>query len=233
MSRIFLITGTRKGLGQSLAQYYLAEGNIVIGCSRGKSSIDHSNYFHYQLDVGDETAVVAMVRSVRREHGCIDVLLNNAGIAAMNHMLTTPFDNAAAVLNTNFLGTFLFTREVAKVMMKQKQGRIVNYTTVASPLNLAGEAIYVASKSAVEGFTKVVAKELASYGIRVNAIGPTPIATDLIRNVPKDKLDELLEKQAIHRFGEIEDVINVINFFISEQSEFITGQVLYLGGVNR
>ena len=116
-------------------------------------------------------------------------------------------------------------------MMRQKKGRIINITTIAKPLNLEGEAVYVASKAAVEALTKIAARELAPFGITVNAIGPTPIPTDLIRNVPKEKIDKLLEMQAIKRFGEFKDVIYVIEFFIDEKSDFITGQIVYLGGV--
>lgn len=228
---VYLITGTRKGLGKSLADYYLAQGHKVAGCSRGKSTIEHENYFHFECDVSDEKAVLTMVRQTKKLFGKIDILLNNAGIAAMNHILTTPYQNAKKVFNTNFFGTFLFSREVAKVMMKQKSGSIVNYTTVAVPLDLEGEAVYAASKAAIESFTRVSAKEFAQFGIRVNSIGPTPVKTDLIRNVPEDKLKELLDQQAIHRFGEFDDVINVIDFFNSEKSKFITGQILYLGGV--
>ena len=117
-------------------------------------------------------------------------------------------------------------------MMKQKFGRIVNYTTVASALRLDGEAIYAASKSAIENFTQTIAKEVATYGITVNAIGPTPVETDLIKAVPKNKIQELLEKQAIKRFGNFEDIKNVIDFFIDKKSDFITGQIIYLGGVH-
>ena len=149
----------------------------------------------------------------------------------MNHLLTTPLSSAETLMSTNVLGTFLFTREVSKVMMKQKHGSIVNYSTVAVPLNLEGEAMYAASKSAVESLTKISAKELAPYGITVNAIGPTPIPTDLIKAVPKKKIEELIDSQAIKRLGTEEDVINVIDFFISDKSNFVTGQTLYLGGV--
>jgi len=231
MNKVFIITGTRKGIGKKLAEHYLSLGYVVAGCSRGKSSIEHSNYTHFMLNVADEKKVMSMVRAVKKQHGQIDVLLNNAGIAAMNHMLTTPYRSAKTVFDTNFFGTFLFSREVSKVMMRQKRGRIVNYTTVAAALKLAGEAVYAASKAAIESFTQASAKELGGFGIRVNAIGPTPVPTDLIRNVPKEKLEELLNQQAIHRFGEFEDVLNVIDFFIDKKSEFITGQVIYLGGV--
>jgi len=231
MDRVIIITGTRKGIGKQLADYYLDCGDVVCGCSRGNPSINHAQYRHFRLDVADEKAVISMTRQIKRELGRIDVLLNNAGIAAMNHLMTTPYSNARSVFDTNFFGTFLFTREVSKLMMKQKSGRIVNYTTVATPLNLAGEAVYAASKAAIESFTRVSAKELGGFGVRVNAIGPTPVPTDLIRNVPENKLDELLEQQAIKRFGTFEDVLNVIDFFIDDRSEFVTGQVIYLGGV--
>lgn len=228
---VYLITGTRKGLGKSLANYYLMKGHKVAGCSRGKSVIDHENYLHFECDVSNEKAVVSMVRQVKKAFGTVDILLNNAGIAAMNHILTTPYQNAHNVFNTNFFGTFLFSREVAKIMIKKKSGSIVNYTTVAVPLDLEGEAVYAASKAAIESLTRISAKELGLFGVRVNAIGPTPVKTDLIRNVPEKKLQELLDQQAIQRFGEFEDVVNVIDFFNAEKSKFITGQVLYLGGV--
>lgn len=231
MKRVIVITGTRKGLGKDLAEHYLQAGAIVCGCSRGKASIVHQSYLHFELDVADESAVISMVRKIKREFGKIDVLLNNAGIAAMNHLMTTPYKNARSVFDTNFFGTFLFTREVSKLMMKNKTGRIVNYSTVATPLNLAGEAVYAASKSAIESFTRVAAKELADFGVRINAVGPTPVPTDLIRNVPEMKLQELLDQQAIKRFGSFDDVLNVIEFFIDKRSDFITGQVIYLGGV--
>ena len=103
----YIITGTRKGLGKQLADYYLAQGHKVAGCSRGVSTIQHANYMHFELDVADEKAVIFMVRSVRKAFGIIDFLLNNAGIAAMNHILTTSYKNVRMVFDTNFFGTFL------------------------------------------------------------------------------------------------------------------------------
>ncbi|HGY9613784.1 SDR family NAD(P)-dependent oxidoreductase [Vibrio harveyi] len=226
-----VITGSRKGLGKALAEHYLAQGHTVIGCSRQESSIEHDNYHHFELDVTDEKAVVSMVRSVRKQFRTVDVLVNNAGMAAMNHFLTTPLSSAEKVMATNVFGTFLFSREIAKLMMKQKSGSIVNYSTVAVALDLEGEAIYAASKAAVESLTKISAKELSPYGIRVNAVAPTPVPTDLIKAVPKQKIEELIASQAIKRLGKEEDVINVVDFFISPRSEFVTGQVIYLGGV--
>lgn len=227
-----IITGTRKGLGAALARHYLDRGYIVAGCSRSEGSIEHENYSHYQLDVADEKAVAQMVRSVARKHGRVDVLINNAGIASMNHFMITPASNVSNVFNTNYIGSFLFMREVSKVMLRKKYGRIINFTTVAKALNLEGESNYAASKAAVESLTKVSAKELGEFGITVNAVGPNPIPTDLINSVSKEKIQNIIDQQAIKREGTIEDVIHVLDFFMDENSSFISGQIMYLGGIN-
>lgn len=232
MNKIIVITGTSKGIGEALALHYLSKNCIVIGCSRSKASINHKNYRHFSLEVNDEKAVISMIRDIKKEFSHIDILINNAAIASMNHILTTSLETISKLFNTNFLGTFLFTREVSKVMMKKKSGRIINFTTVAKPLKLEGEAIYASSKAAIESFTQTASKELSPFNITVNAIGPTPIQTDLIKAVPKEKIDELLNKQTVKRFGTFEDIINVVDFFSSDKSGFITGQIIYLGGVN-
>lgn len=240
--KVFIITGTRKGIGRDLSLHFLNLGAFVCGCARGESSITHPNYRHFCLDVGDEQSVVAMIRAVKKEFGQIHILLNNAGIASMNHILTTPYKSVSSIFSTNVFGSFLFMREVAKAMSvsykKERDKaqtmpfRIVNFATVATPLRLEGEAIYAASKAALVNLTQVCAKELSQFGITINAVGPTPVPTDLIKNVPKNKMDALLNQQTIKRFGTFSDVLNVIEFFIDEKSGFITGQVIYLGGVN-
>ena len=230
--KTIVITGTRKGIGKEMAEHYLAEGWQVVGCSRGEGSIDHAHYQHFALDVSDEDAVIAMARTIKASHGKVNALLNNAGIASMNHALLTPASTVNRILQTNVVGTFLFCREMAKLMRRTKNGRIINFTTVAHPLNLEGEAIYAASKAAVESLTRILARELAELKITVNAIGPTPIETDLIRGVPQAKMDALLARQALSRMGEVRDVINAVDFYLREESDFITGQVLYLGGIN-
>lgn len=227
---VILITGTRKGIGRFLAEHYLARGWQVVGCSRNAGELQHRNYRHFELDVADEKAVQSLLTEVRKAYGKLDYLVNNAGTASMNHSLLTPGKTVEKLLNTNFVGTFYFCREAAK-LMKKRGGRIVNFTTVAVPLNLEGEAIYVSSKAAVEALTRVLAREFADFGITVNCIGPVPVKTDLIRAVPEDKIAELVARQAIKRFGTYEDVANVVDFYLQAQSDFITGQTLYLGGV--
>lgn len=228
---VTLITGTRKGIGQFLAAHYVRLGHTVVGCSREQPEWQLEGYEHHLADVADETAVGQIFSSIRKTHGRLDNLVNNAGIASMNHSLLTPLSTVNNILRTNVAGTFLFTREAAKLMKKARHGRIVNFTTVAIPLKLEGEAIYAASKAAVQSLTEILAREYAADGITVNAVGPTPIATDLTRSVPKAKMDQLLSRQAIHRFGTFEDVANVVDFFLKPESSFITGQNIFLGGL--
>ena len=228
--RVILITGTRKGTGKYLAQTFAGRGWQVIGCSRKEADWEAPGYEHLLADVTNETQVAALFRHIRKNYGRLDAALNNAGIASMNHVLLTPGSSVQAVMNTNFFGTFLVCREAARLMMKQKNGRIINFSTVAVPLDLEGDAVYAASKSAVEKFTRIFAHEIGSFGITVNTIGPAPIQTDLIRNVPQDKMDKLINGLAVKRYGTFEDILNVIDFLIHPKSSFITGQTIYLGG---
>jgi 3-oxoacyl-[acyl-carrier protein] reductase len=230
-SPITLITGTRKGIGRFLAEHYLRAGHQVIGCSRSQPDWQAEGYLHYEVDVTDEPGVKRMFGDIRRRFGYIDNLINNAGIATMNHTLLTPLSTVNKVLDTNVAGTFLFCREGAKLMQTRRAGRIVNFSTVAVPLNLEGEAAYVASKAAVEALTRVFAHEFGSFGITVNTIGPVPIETDLIRGVSQEKIGSLIARQAVKRIGTPEDVAHVVDFFLSPPSNFITGQIIYLGGI--
>ncbi len=226
-----LITGNRKGIGLHLTNYYLKLGYNVIGCSRNESDLSHPNYMHLICDVSDEKMVKKVVSEGKKNFKKIDVLINNAGIASLNHSILTPGSTVDKVFKTNYYGSFYFSRECAKVMIKNNYGRIINLSTVAVPMNLEGEMVYASSKAAIEKMTKIMAKELATYNITVNALGPSPVYTDLIKVIPKDKIDKLLENQLIHRLGEYKDIENVMDFFINEKSDFITGQVIYLGGL--
>jgi 3-oxoacyl-[acyl-carrier protein] reductase len=228
---VMLVTGARKGIGRFLVEHYLRKGYLVEGCSRGDSNIDDAAYHHHQVDVADEKGVRQMVADITKRHGRIDAVLNNAAIASMNHVLLTPAKSANRMLEVNVTGTMLVCRDAAKVMMRRRFGRIVNFTTIVAPIALAGEAVYAASKSAVVTFTRILAFELGQWGITCNSFGATPIMTDMIKGVPQDKIDAVVSGLAIKRLGSPEDCANVCDFFISPGSDNITGQVIYLGGI--
>ncbi|MEO1245991.1 MAG: SDR family oxidoreductase [Pseudomonadota bacterium] len=227
---VTVITGTRKGIGRFLAQHYVAAGHRVIGCSRSENDYEDERYEHHCLDVADERAVKDLFRHIRKTHGGVTHLLNNAGIASMNHSLLTPASTVSKLLSTNVLGCFVFCREAAKLMRGKKYGRIVNFSTVAVPYKLEGEAVYVASKAAVEGLTNVLSREFGEFGVTVNTVAPVPIETDLIRAVPEDKIRALIDRQSVKRLGSFEDVANVTDFFLQPESEMVNGQHIYLGG---
>jgi 3-oxoacyl-[acyl-carrier protein] reductase len=229
---VMLITGTRKGIGKHLAETYSRRGYMVEGCSRGDAPFEGEAYNHTSLDITDEKAVKAWISGIARRHGRIDCVLNNAAIASMNHVLLTPAATANRMLDVNVTGTMLVCRDAAKVMMRHRFGRIVNFTTIVDPIGLAGEAIYAASKAAVVTFTRILAFELGGWGITCNSFGATPIMTDMIRGVPQDKIDAVVNGLAIKRLGTPQDCVNVCDFFISPLSDNITAQVVYLGGVS-
>jgi len=225
---MIIVTGASRGIGKTICERLISNKVEVIGIAR---NIKDLSFEAIKCDVSSYEEIKNVVTKIKKKNKKILGLINAAGIASMNHALLTTMDTVYKIYGTNVFGTFLFCREAAKIMQRNQYGRIVNFSTVAVPLKLEGEAIYASSKAAVVSLTQILSRELANIGITVNAIGPTPVKTDLIRSVPIEKIKRLLERQAIHRYGEYGDIVNVIDFFIKPESDFITGQVIYLGGV--
>jgi 3-oxoacyl-[acyl-carrier protein] reductase len=230
---VALVTGTRKGIGRHLAHHLLGRGYRVVGCSRKAAEWTAEHYEHHLLDVADEKGVVSLVRHVAGAYGRLDAVVNNAAVASMNHVLLTPASTLESALRTNVVGTFLVSREAAKFMQKRRSGRIVNFSSAVVPLRLAGEAAYIASKAAVEALSQTMARELAEVGVTVNVIAPGPTDTDMIRGVPKEKLEKTLSWFSLKRLTSREDITNALDFFLAPESSAITGQILYLNGVVR
>jgi 3-oxoacyl-[acyl-carrier protein] reductase len=222
-----LITGTSQGLGRALAERLLADGWVVHGFARGTQELTHAHFRAHAVDVTDEAAVRSAVSTVATA-GRIDLLVNNAGAASMNALLLTPGSVAEQLMRVNYLGTFHCLQAVGKVMVRQRAGRIINLTTVAVPLSLEGEAAYVASKAAVEALTKVAAKELASSGIVVTAVGFGPVETKLTRAVPKAALAKI--NDAIGR-PEGTTMSQAVDFILEHVRTAEGGKVEYLGKI--
>jgi 3-oxoacyl-[acyl-carrier protein] reductase len=188
------------------------------------------SFTHYQIDLTHSDQLMGMIQMLRRSLSSLDVLINNAGSGSMSPFVLQPAGRVREMFDLNFHAATQITQGCTRLLRGSKHPRVINFSTVAVPYRLAGESIYSASKAAIEQWTRVVAHELGPWGITVNALGPTPIRTELIRGVPEDKLELMIQRQAIRRWGTISDVINAVDFLVRPQSSFITGQVIYLGG---
>ena len=213
---VMLITGTRKGIGKYLAEYYSKKLYQVIGCSRGLIDYKLDNYQHFCLDISEESSVKKMFTEIRKKYGRLDVLINNAGVNyAHSPLLLVPYESALKTVEVNLLGTFLLSREAAKIMKKKSFGRIVNLGSMAVKHEVKGEAIYTASKAAIVSLTRVMAKEISSYGITCNTVSPAAIDTDFIKKINNNGLNEVLSRNAIPDVGSLKEVSNTIDWLIS------------------
>lgn len=226
-----LITGTSRGVGNKLVHYFLKNNANVIGLSSSEFSIV-GNYKHYVCNLSDGQQIKKTFREIAKEYSYIDIVINNAAVLTSQYAMIMPVTNAENMVKVNLLGTFFVSREAAKMMRKNQYGRIINIGSMASSLEPKGDSIYAATKIGVISIANIMAKELSSFNITCNTLGITAIETDMLNQLPKDKIDEIIETLPIPRYATIEDIINVINFFASEDSSYITAQTIFLGGIN-
>lgn len=223
-----VITGVTGGLGRHLADRAVQNGYEVIGLARRLPQAD-PGYAVHSVDVSDHTAVTAFFHSLRGKP--LQGLINAAGIASMNLVLTTPAETMARVVGVNLLGTMYCCAEGSKILIRGSGGRILNFSTIAVPLGLAGESVYAASKAGVEGFTRCLARELAPFGVTANVIAPGPIDTPMTAGLGPERIKAVVQRQIIARQAEPEDLWSLAAFLLSDQSAMLSGQVLHLGGV--
>lgn len=226
-----IITGTSRGLGRAFAEKLLKEGWNVWGLSRSSSSLKHERFKEYLIDITDEVAVQNAVSQISQSSPSLDLLVNNAGAASMNAFLLTPAKTAEALMKLNYLGTFHCLQTVGKMMLRQRRGLIINITTVAVPLALAGEAAYVASKAAVDALTKVSAQELQSQGIMVIGLGFGPMDTDLTKAVNKEKLNQINQSISRPNGTNLNQAVDFIYEHLNKNS-LTSGHLYYLGKIS-
>lgn len=229
--RRVVITGSRRGIGRQLCEYYLSQGQTVCGISRQPSELTHARYSHFMADVADEAAICKVIAEISAQ-GSIDLLINNAGFKSNSYGILTTAEQAHKTIQTNLLGSFLVTRQVLKTMRRRRTGRIVSLTSVAVPLSSRGTALYGASKAALEQLTSVLAREVAADDITLNAVGISLFAdSEMVSAIAQSERDELGKALPKPKPLSIQEIAHAIDFFASPLASNVTGQVVYFGGV--
>ena len=237
--KVAIVTGASRGIGRSIALALAAQGAKVVASARNAEALAEL-IAKIKSQGGDALAVVGdvaveddannLVKQAVEAYGQVDVFINNAGITRDGLLLRMKNADWDAVLDTNLKGAFLCTRAVAKVMSKQRSGRIINISSVVGEMGNAGQANYCASKAGLLGLTKSVARELARRNVTVNAITPGFITTEMTEDMTEKAQETMTEQIPLGRPGSAEDVANAVIFLASEQSAYITGQVLGVNG---
>ena len=231
-NKVAIITGGARGLGQAMAIAFANEGAKVIAADMGEMSYSHPNVEGVALNVTDSAACEAFFKEVVDKYGTIDILVNNAGITrdALTRKMTEEMWDL--VIDVNLKGVFNLTRHVGPFMQTKQTGSIINIASIVGVFGNIGQANYAASKAGVIGLTKTWAKEFGMKGgnVRVNAIAPGYVMTDILKTVPQDLLDKFAAMTMLGRLGQPEEIANVALFLASEEASYITGQVIEPNG---
>ena len=232
-SKKILITGASRGIGRDIALNSKEKGYKVLGTSttnEGVSSLKENGIHGLQLDLNDKKSVESFNGLLTQEHPDIAVLVNNAGITRDNIVLRMSEEEWMDVLNVNLNGAFKVTKTVLKFMLKKRWGRILNITSTSASTGNRGQANYAAAKAGIEAFSKSLAKEVGSRGITVNAIAPGYIQTDMTKVISENVKEEILSQIPLSRFGKPEEISQLVDFLISDEASYITGQTIHING---
>ncbi len=237
--KIAIVTGAARGIGQSIALKLAANGADLALCDLNAEWLAETaekvqalgrRAECYSVNVAEGAAVTAVVKQIGTDFGGVDILINNAGITKDGLMMRMSEEDWDAVLDVNLKGTFLFTKAVARPIMKSKAGAIVNIASIIGLIGNAGQCNYAASKAGVIALTKSSAKEMASRNVRVNAVAPGFITSKMTDVLPDEVKQKMLEAIPLNGFGEADDVANAVLFLVGDLSSYITGQVLSVNG---
>ena len=237
--KVAIVTGGSRGLGRAIASALARDGAEVVVCSRSLEAnreaaeqikSEGGSAHAHEVDVTNKDSVAALVKNVIEDFGRIDILVNNAGLTADNLLLRMKEDDWNKVVDTNLKGTFNCTKAVARTMIKQHGGKIINITSVVGITGNAGQANYCASKAGIIGFTKSVARELASRNITVNCVAPGLIRTAMTDGLSNKAKAEALRFIPLGRMGEPEEVAEIVRVLASPSADYITGEVIRVDG---
>ena len=238
-NQVAVITGAGRGIGRGIALKFAAEGADIVCVSRTAENSEKvaeeiraagRRAWAHAVDVADAAAVIAASDKILTETGRVDILINNAGVTRDGLLMRMSEADWDTVLDTNLKGAFLFTKAFTRAFLKQRSGRIINVTSVIGLIGNAGQCNYAASKAALIGFTKSVARELASRGITANALAPGFIETDMTSGLTSELRNEMLKQIPLNRFGQPEDIADAALFLAGPGARYITGQVLTVDG---
>ena len=224
---MIIVTGASRGLGQAITERLIESSEEVIGLARNTSGLKINAI---ECDVSDYSSVKNASKEVKRMKKPVKAFINAAGVASMNMAVTTDESTVQKLIQTNLVGTIYCCQLFAPIMLRQKQGSFINFSTIAVALALKGESVYAASKAGIIGFTKSIALELGARNIRCNAVAPGFISTEMTEKVNKPELEEWKKAIPLKREGLPEDVAIICSFLASDQSSYITGQVIKVDG---
>ncbi|TKB58465.1 3-oxoacyl-ACP reductase FabG [Ferrimonas aestuarii] len=234
--KIALVTGASRGIGRAVAEQLVAAGAKVIGTAtseRGAAAI--SEYLGDQgqgkvLNVTEQTSIEELFAAIKAEHGDIDILVNNAGITRDNLMMRMKEDEWTDIIDTNLTSLFRTSKAVLRAMMKKRHGRIINIGSVVGTMGNPGQANYCAAKAGLLGFTKSLAKEVASRGITVNAVAPGFIQTDMTEELNDEQKANIMNQVPVARLGQAQEIADAVVFLASDRASYITGETLHVNG---
>ena len=225
---MIVVTGASRGLGRSICDRLIEKNIDVFGMARNVNEVPFASM---SCDVSSYESVKGVVKQLKKDGVKVTGLVNAAGIASMNLAVTTPQSVSQKIINTNLLGTIYCCQLIAPLMLRAKQGSIINFSTIAVALGLKGESIYAASKAGVEGFTRSFAREMADFNVTVNCIAPGPIDTNLLKGITPEQINKIVSQQIIPRQFSPDSVADLVELLLDSRSNSLSGQVLHVGGV--
>jgi 3-oxoacyl-[acyl-carrier protein] reductase len=225
---VIIVTGASRGLGQAITERLIERGEEVIGLARNTSGL---NINAIECDVSDYASVKNASKEVKRMKKPVKAFINAAGVASMNMAVTTDESTVQKLIQTNLVGTIYCCQLFAPIMLRQKQGSFINFSTIAVALALKGESVYAASKAGVESFSRTFAREMADFNVRVNCIAPGPIRTDILRGITDAQIEKITSQQVIQKQFQKSDVCDLVELLLDEKAISLSGQVLNVGGV--